>query len=594
MLIAGASVWSSAVQCPLYPSSAWTLQSDQLALESRTRAFSLRPHESKASFQQSANFIDDYIFGKMASDGVDPSPPATDSEILRRLSLDLTGRIPTSAQVISFVNDADPNKRSKLVDSLLSSDAFVDYWTLFFGDKFQVSSRYYDVIGIPGRGLFYTFLRNFVAQDRSYRDFVTELITASGDSHLNAALNFSVRAYQIADPIQDTWDALTDRVTTLFLGVQTQCVSCHDGAHHLEPINTYLASRRREDFWKQSAFLSRTSWAQVAVDAPLFQSRMIINDRKIGAYTGVVDPQQPGVRPARSQGPYYPQYFFNGETPQNDNWRSELARLVTSDRQFARATVNYLWAHFFRNGIVDPPDGWDLGRIDPKNPPPQPWALQPTHPELLEALADEFIKSNYSIRHIIQLIAQSNAYQLSSKYPSGWKPEFERYFARHLPRRLLAEEIYDAVITATGTERAMQVEGFDKQVIYATQLPDPAEPLYDDQVRKILENFGRGDWLQKPRSNGSGIVQVLFMMNDPGLNSRSFGDRSYSTRVSQIMLKAPGDAAAIQELFLSTLGRSATDDEVALLISGKGSNYAQWLSDIQWALLNKVEFLFNN
>jgi len=587
-------MWGGDARCPVYPSSAWSLQSDRIALESLTQSFSNRSHESKALTLPRTNFIDDHIFGKMATDGVEPAPLATDAEILRRLSLDLTGRIPASEQVVSFLKNPDPDKRSKLIESLIASEAFVDYWTLYFGDKFQVTARWYNLIGIPGRTLFHRFLKDFVARDRSYRDFATELITASGDSYQNGALNFMARSYNVSEPMQDAWDTLTDRLTTVFLGVQTQCVSCHDGERHLEDINLYLASRKRAEFWRQSAFLSRTKWVQVAVDARLFQSRLLISDRTTGSYTGLVDPGNPGVRPLRANGPFDAQYFFSGESPRSDEWRSELARMITADRQFARATVNYIWAHFFRNGIVDPPDGWDLMRIDPQNPPPKPWALQPTHPELLDALADEFIRSNYSIRHVIRLIALSNAYQLSSRYPYEWRPEYERYFARHLPRRLMAEEIYDAITTATATEREMHIEGIDKPVYYASQLPDPVEPRYDSRILNILTNFGRGDWVQKPRKNGSGVVQVLLMMNDPDLNGRTFADRNYSTRVSRIMLSAPNAEDAVQALFLSTLGRYAAAEELATSLAARGSDYAQWLSDIQWALMNKTEFVFNN
>jgi hypothetical protein len=218
-----------------------------------------------------------------------------------------------------------------------------------------------------------------------------------------------------------------------------------------------------------------------------------------------------------------------------------------------------------------------------------------THPELLEALADEFIKSNYNIRRIIQLIAESNAYQLSSQYEDDWRPEYELYFAKHFPRRLYAEEIYDAVITATGTEVPMQVEGFSKPVYYATQLPDVTEPRISagSSIRTFLTTFGRGDWWQVPRRQSSDVLQVLFQMNDNQINFRTFGRNNVTTTVSRVMEAGLTDTDAVNRLFLSTLGRYATDAEVALLVQKKTSNYEQWLSDIQWALLNKVDFIFS-
>ena len=198
-----------------------------------------------------------------------------------------------------------------------------------------------------------------------------------------------------------------------------------------------------------------------------------------------------------------------------------------SKRQFARATVNYIWAHFFGSGIVEPTNAWDLARIDPFNPPPEPWTLQPTHPELLELLADEFIRSNYIIRSVIRLIAQSWTYQLSSSYPGEWRPEYELYFAKHMTRRLTPEEIYDALITATMTPTPMYVDGFDQPLYYASQLPDPSEPRNNHGIRNFLDQLGRGDWWLRPSTNESSVIQALFLMNDRMVNVCVFADRAF-------------------------------------------------------------------
>jgi hypothetical protein len=566
-------------------------------LKAERKAGSLSAQHRRSTQQQyfvAANYIDDFIFGKMSDDGVAWAPLSDDAEFLRRVSLDLTGRIPTPADIRQFVSDNSSNKRSALIESLMSSAAFEDYWTSFFANHFEVTSGYYNFIGIPGRNLFYRYLRDFVANDRSYAELASELISAKGDSHQTAAPNFLVRGFQQGDPVQDTWDATTDRITKKFLGIKTECVSCHDGARHLEEINSYLAERKRREFWQQSAFLSRTNYLQLAVDAFNQQWHFILWDRTTGGYTSIVDMNNPGARPARIGGPYAPAYMFTGERPQSNDWRAELARMLTSDRQFARATVNFIWAHFFTYGIVDPPDAWDLARIDPDNPPPEPWTLQPTHPRLIEALADDFIQSNYSIRHLVRKIAESNAYQLSSRYEGQWLPDYERYFAKHFPRRLSAEEIYDAMMTATETQKPMLVEGFDQPLYFATQLPDPTEPRGDFGIRNFLTNFGRGDWWQAARSSDTNILQVLYLMNDNMINFRTFGTRNVSTRVSRILQQDLSEDEAVNELFLATLGRWASSDEFVRLQQRKTANYEQWLSDIQWSLLNKLDFIFNH
>jgi hypothetical protein len=285
--------------------------------------------------------------------------------------------------------------------------------------------------------------------------------------------------------------------------------------------------------------------------------------------------------------------MFTKASPESGDWRAQLARFVTEDRQFARASVNYIWSHFFGYGIVDPPDAWDLARIDPSNPPPAPWPLQASHPELLERLADEFIGSNYSIRRIIRLIVESNAYQLSSRYPGDWKPEYTRYFAKHFPRRLYAEELFDALTAATDTAVPMNVEGFDSPLYFATQLPDPTEPRNNATIGNFLNTFGRGDWWTVPRNKESNVLQVLYQMNDSQINLRTLGASNVTTRVTKIMLAGLSDRDAVNQLFLATLGRYATETEQALCASRKANNYEQWLSDIQWALLNKVDFVFS-
>lgn len=267
--------------------------------------------------------------------------------------------------------------------------------------------------------------------------------------------------------------------------------------------------------------------------------------------------------------------------------------MTTNNRQFARAAVNYLWAALFTQGIVDPPDAWDLQRIDPKNPPPAPWPIQPSHPELIEALADDFIRSGYSIKSMIRLMVNSSAYQLASAHPGPWRPEYDRYFARHIARRMSAEEAYDAVIRATATETPMNVEGFERPVMYAVELPDPNEPRGDFNISQFLSLFGRGDWWRNPAVTRTTVVQALYMMNDNGLNFRTFAGRDggRTTRVGQIMASTMDDDAAVQQLFLATLARYPTSEEMAVVSRNKNGPRQQWLSDLQWALLNKTDFL---
>jgi hypothetical protein len=582
--------------CPAYPPEArarWN------AAESRLRAYhqfsnsrAKSAADPKATLAAAGSVIDPYIFGKMQADGVAPAPASSDPEFLRRIYLDLTGRLPSVQQAQDFLGNSDGAKRSALIEQLLASNEYVDKWTLFYGNLFQVTSGYYSFISVQSRNRFSQYLREFVASDRSWANVARELITASGDSYLTGPPNYIVRAQQQGDPIQDTWDTLTDQNTVAFLGLRTLCVSCHDGRGHLEQINLFLAPKKRTDFWKMSSFLARTNIDQAPVDTFFRQMRSIIVDRDSGGYSSWVDPNNPGPRPARFGGPYSPAFMLTGETAANGQYRSELARLTVGNRQFARAAVNYLWAAMFTHGIVDPPGQWDISRIDPNNPPPSPWTVQPTHPQLIEALADEFVSSNYSIKHMIRLMANSQAYQLSSQYGGAWNPVYDQYFARHITRRLQAEEVFDAVAQATMTTTPMAVEGYPGPIYYAGQLPDTTEPRNDGTILNFLSNFGRGDWWNNPRNSQSTIIQALFMMNDNSVNFRTFTGKP--DRVAWILSQNMNDSDAITNMFLAALSRYPTSDELKVINQNRTGTRDQWLTDLQWALLNKLDFLFNH
>ncbi len=576
------------------------MRRDWADLQSRDRdfrQFSLRQRSDvKLSRPLAANnFVDTFIAAKLDADSVTPAPPTTDAEFLRRISLDLTGRIPTPEKVEQFIASDNPNKRNELIEDLLASEAYVDRWSLYFRDKFQITSRYYNFIAPEGRNRFDQYLRDFLARDRPYNLVAQEIISAEGVGSEYGPVNYITRGYQNGDPIQDTYDTLTDRTTVRFLGFKTECVSCHDGRRHLEEINLFLARQKRTDFWRMSAFFARADLRFVSLDAFNRQASLVIKDRSGGGYNSIISNNNPGPRPFRYGGPYEPKFILSGAQPRNGEWRKEFGRFVTEDRQFARATVNYLWAALFTQGIVDPPDNWDMDRQDPKNPPKAPFTIQPSHPELLEELATEFIRSNYSLKSILRLLAQSNSYQLSSRYDGAWRPEYERYFARHIVRRLGPEEILDAVSSATLTETPMFNFGQDQPVYTASRLLDPTEPRENFTVRNFLSQFGRGDYWDNLHSTNSTVLQSLYLMNDNVVNFRTFPNRDGGrpNRVAAILSSRISDDDAVQLLFRSTLSRPASAEEAAIVKAQRRGLRDQWLTDLQWALLNKLDFLFN-
>jgi hypothetical protein len=587
--------------CPAYPAEQRSAHEARLSLERSAAALRqpLRARSESAGPQQVArnNFIDDHIFGALEAAGVAPAPLSSDLEFLRRATLDLAGRLPALAEVEEFSDARRKPSRASVIDRLMASDAYIDAWTKFWGDRYEITPNYYDLIGHDGRNAFHQYLRDFVRRDRSYRDLALEMMTATGENRTSGPANFIVRAIQPGDPEQDTWDVLTNRITSLFLGVQTQCVSCHDGARHLEPINLYLTQQKRGDFLRQSAFVSRIQILGLPTDAQGRSTRTIILDRPTGAYHGVIDSNNPGPRPARGGGPYTPKYFFDGFEPAGGAWRAELASRVVNDRQFARNIVNVLWAHFFRVGIVDPVDGWDLARIDPGNPPPAPWTLQPSHPELLEALADELIRQNYRLGPLIRLMATSAAYQLSSRRTGEWTPEMARLYAKSFPRRLTAVELYDAISDAAGYHQPLYVRTWPEPVYRAAQLPDPTEPFRQWDVYSLLVEFGQGDWFNRPTRTGSSVIQALTLMNYWRVNYPILGVGAGfgGSRTARLLNSANTEQQIVRELFMATLSRPPTAEETQIALAAHDDRRPdEWIGDLLWALINKTEFIFNH
>jgi hypothetical protein len=593
--------------CPKYPEALRSRWSAALEQERIYRGFTKRGGRLSVTIPAAtiaiprANFIDTLLFDKMAADGINPAPVTTDSEFLRRASLDLTGRIPQPEKVIAFLNDTAPDKRAKLIEQLLASDAYVSQFTLYFNNRFLVTRGYPSNVRLVGRNLYYSFLRDFVARDRPYNEFVQELLSAAGDADTVPGVNYYVRyvSQEEGNPPQDFWDDMTDYVTTQFLGFRTACISCHNGRGHLENINLFLAPKKRSDFWNNSAFFARTDFfLQGEQDGGRF--RYLLQDRSYGSYTGAVPLSNPGNRPQRmGANVTSPAFILTGDSPSTSNWRSDFIKLVTADRQFARATVNYLWAYFFGTGIVDPPDGWDLSRIDANNPPPDPWPVQNSQPALLEALTDAFIKSNYSIKSILRLIVNSSVYQLTSRYPAGqWSAAYASDFARHSPRRLSAEELWDAITTATQTEEPMNVAGFPNPVMYANELPDPYEPWDNGNVTAFLSSLGRGNHTTVDRDSSPTLLGLLFLMNQWDVYQRTAeatGPYTPVNRATRVAVMPVTDDEAVRQIFLATLARYPTTAEISAALAARGSNpRIIWLPRLQWALVNKLDFIFDN
>jgi mono/diheme cytochrome c family protein len=542
-----------------------------------------------------ANPIDRHIFSALQTAGVPPAKLTNDFEFIRRVSLDLTGRIPTKDRVLSFVADSSPDKRQRLTDELLGAPEWVDKWTMFFGDLYQNTQQNQQVTMYQeGVLAFNSWIRDSLANNKPYDQMARDLIMAQGtSSYQTGTINWLVGGSMGGGPYQDHVDARTARMAQHLLGLaHMNCVGCHDGAGHLDSLSLWGKDAKRIQFWQLASFLSHTEAYQTRIDPAVSQpyywgiredaSATYQQDYRLNTTTGNRPPRQP-FNGLQRVSPWYP---FGGGGPVNENYRVALARLVTSDFQFARAAVNYVWREFFGIGIVDPPDFFDLARLDENNPPPAPWTLQPSHPALLRELAQDFISSGYDLKTLMRSIVTSRAYQLSSRYTGTWNSTWERLFARKLVRRLWGEELHDAIVQSSGILPSYNLGTVYGPKSWAMQFPD-TRPVFS----QFVEDFMNGNRDEEERLSEVSIQQSLTLMNNNVVMSRVVASNTNGLVARSLSL--PNDQL-VDHLFLTVLSRYPTEAEKSLAVSSlQTGTRSQKAENLLWSLYNKVDFIFN-
>ena len=453
--------------------------------------------------------------------------------------------------------------------------------------------------------LFYRFIYDSLQFNQPYDDLVSELITARALSNWYVGpASYLVRWVVFGDAChitmhEDTADDMTVYLFKHFMGVNLQCVSCHDGAKHLEQLNVWLTARKREELWKQAAFFGKTRVLR-RTDITLIQDEYSIDDKGEG-YRG--DAASTVRLPRTADGFIEPAFIFTGEKPDPKKpLRNELARMFTSHPQFARATVNRFWAELMGVGIVDPPDEFDLARLDPENSPAGDWTIQASHPALLEALAKDFRDNNHDLRRLIRLIVESSTYQLSSRFPGEWKDSYAQYFARKFARRLTAEQVYDAVVKATDLYTEIPVPKTDYKAKFLTQTRGPRDIVHNkylasgwkQDMEYCLNSFGQANReSNEPTTDGS-ITQAVLLMNGPFVKSKIKAEAD--SHLGKLLRQEPAIKSEdlADELFLRFLSRWPTEaekTESVRLLAERGPTAGG--EDLQWVLLNKLDFVFN-
>ncbi len=538
------------------------------------------------------NFIDTRLFAAMERDGIPHAPLSNDYEFGRRVHLDLTGRIPTIERLRQFVEDSGPDKRDRLIDELLESQAWVDHWAYWFGDLVRNCGNR---IGDPTTQNFDGWIRASLKADKPYDQFVTEMLTVSAPNSVwlpdAAPAGFLARWHVAGDTMysdrhEDTSDEIAVQTARVFLGVNYQCISCHGGKGFLEKVDVDLISKSRSDLWAMAAFFGKTR-----VQIVPFQDRFTITDDGSG-----YDATAPSsVRLQRRGTEVQPAFMLTGEKADPAKpLRPQFARMLTTHPQFARASVNWFWKELFGLGLVEPVDAFDLARQDPANPPPAPWTIQPLNPGLLDELARDFSSHGFSLRHLMRRLAQSSAYQLSARFDGEWKASYTPYFARRYIRQLTAEQLHDAICQATqvfGNYRYRDMAyGTERPPIrFWTQAASPEN--ISGEAKAFLQTFGQANREQFDRQPGGSILQALMLMNNPFVTRRARAENG--STVEQLVKSDRSGEAIVEALYLSTLSRPPLPAERALAASWIEQDRQTGVEDLQWALLNKLDFVFN-
>ncbi|HYT93095.1 MAG TPA: DUF1549 domain-containing protein, partial [Gemmataceae bacterium] len=485
------------------------------------------------------NFIDGHVFRKLRKLNILPSEPADDAEYLRRVYLDVIGTLPTVAEARRFLADKRPDRRALLVEELLQRPEYADYWALKWADILRVDRQ---ALGHKRAYAFYRWIRESLAVNKPYDQFVREILTAEGPLDENGPANF----YKVVGKPGEAASSLSQ----VFLGVRIACAECH---HH--PFDRWSQT----DYFGMQAF-----FAPVGVrKTPQGEFVQATGDPL------TKHPRSGATIFAHALGMAMPSASPKGER------RLVLADWMTrpDNAWFARNLANRLWAHFLGRGLVEPVD--DVRATNP-----------PTNPELLDALAAELARSKFDVKQLIRTITASRVYQLSSR-PNPTNEKDEQNYSRALFRRVDAEVLLDMVSQATGV-----AERFDN-VPAGTR----AIQLWDSKVSHyFLKLFGRPvrvSACECERNHEPGVAQVLHLLNSPEVDAKLRHERG---TVARLVREKKDDGDLVEELYLTFYSRPPTGKERAAAIAFLRDRVAQRrqaAEDLAWTLLNSLEFVFN-
>ena len=502
------------------------------------------------------NRIDELVLARLQRLQIPPSPLCGDSEFVRRVYLDTTGLLPSADEARAFLDDPDPDKRAKLIDKLLSSDNFADYWSLRWGDLLRIKSEYPVLLWPKAVAVYYNWLHESIAANKPYDVFVRELLTSTGSDFRCGPANF-MRGVPKKDP-----QTIGETAAVVFMGARLGCARCH--AHPQEDWNldTNLAMAA---FFGKVGYKGTTEWKEEIV---FVNPKAALRDPRTRQ---IVKPQWLGGEPLDIAPDEDPRVRFA-------NW------LITPDNPwFSASIVNRIWFWLNGRGIIHEPDD-----IRPTNP--------PSNPELLAYLCQELASSHYDLKHIYRLILNSRTYQLASAATDENKFDTDN-FSHYTLRRLGAEQLLDAICQVTGTAESYSSpipEPYTRMPagFRAIQLPDGC---IESATLELLGRPSRDTPFERERTMDLTSQQVLFMINSDHLESKIVN----SPRLKGMLASTRPDSDLVDELYLSTVCRrpaAAERQKVAEYLAKNKDPKVRTLAyqDLLWALLNGKEFLFDH
>lgn len=499
------------------------------------------------------NFIDELVFKHLKSIGLPPSELCSDEVFIRRVAIDVAGRLPTPAETLKFLADTDPQKRDRWIDHLLARTEHADYfarkWTLLLRSRVEQTNQ------VRGSVALQQWFREAIYHNKPYDEIVTELLTASGDLEDNPLVNWWRQVKDQSDQVEST--------AQVFLGVRLQCARCH---HH--PFDQWS----QQDYYGLAAFFSRVGRK--------YGKEYQGNVERIFHQRGVASLPHP-----KTQIPILPTGLGGKplELSPDDDPREALARWMTAPENpyFSRALVNRYWKHFFSRGLIDPED--DMRATNPAS-----------HPELLDALARHFVQSRFDLKDLVRTICQSRVYQLSTE-ANAYNLEDRQHHARFYPRRMVAEVLLDSMDDVLMTKSNLGGAPSLPPEARAVQLPHFPYPS-----QYFLQIFGTPEGstsCECERIDTANLAQNLHLMNSKEVLGKVSSATGRAANLSADTASSPEQK--VRKIFLLVYSRAPKPHERDLALRHlsrartPSEQKASW-EDLLWALINTKEFMYNH